>query len=103
MDTYCFSATDIFLGALKGRKNVTLIGQSSSGGSGFAISYDLPHSDLKFRVASMLSFQPNGGLYDTLGIQPDVFTPPALEDFISENDALLARAVQHIQANQTKL
>jgi Peptidase family S41 len=96
MDTACFSATDVFLGAMKGRKNITLLGQPSSGGSGFALMYDLPKAGLKFRVASMLSFQPNGQLYDTLGIQPDVFVLPGLEDFISDSDAVLTQAIQHI-------
>jgi hypothetical protein len=100
MDAKCFSATDIFLGAMKGRKNITLIGEPSSGGSGFALTYDLPNSGLKFKIASMLSFQPNGQLYDTLGIQPDIFVLPKLEDFISSSDAVLVQAVHHIQENQ---
>lgn len=102
MDTKCFSATDIFLGSLKGRKNITLIGQASSGGSGFAVRYDLPNSGLSCQVASMLSFQPSGQLYDTVGIQPDIEMLPGLEDFISESDAVLARAIEHIK-NQTRL
>jgi C-terminal processing protease CtpA/Prc len=97
MDSGCFSATDIFLGSLKGKKNVTLIGQASSGGSGFAVRYDLPNSGLSCQVASMLSFQPNGQLYDTLGIQPDIEILPKLEDFVSENDAVLTKAIEHIK------
>lgn len=99
MDEKCFSATDIFLGAMKGQRNITLMGQPSSGGSGFALVYDLPNSGLKFRAASMLSFQANGQLYDTLGIQPDVVVSPELEDFVSDSDAVLSRALQHIQAH----
>jgi hypothetical protein len=99
MDEKCFSATDIFLGAFKGRENITLVGQPSSGGSGFALVYDLPNSGLKFRVASMLSFQPNGQLYDTLGIQPDVYALPEPQDFISDGDAVLRKATEHIQKN----
>ncbi len=38
MDRYNFSACDIFLGAFKGWKNVTLMGQPSGGGSGCAIT-----------------------------------------------------------------
>jgi C-terminal processing protease CtpA/Prc len=82
---------------MKGRKNITLLGQPSSGGSGFAIPYELPNSGLKFRVASMLSFQPNGQLYDTLGIQPDINVLPELQDFISNSDYQLNQAVKVLQ------
>jgi len=72
MDDRCFSATDIFLGALKGRPGVTLVGRPSGGGSGCAREFTLPRSGLRVRCASMASFTPEGRLYDRHGIAPDV-------------------------------
>ena len=46
MDSVCFSATDIFLGAFKGWRNVTLMGTPSGGGSGCAVSTRLKHSNI---------------------------------------------------------
>jgi len=71
MDRRNFSACDIFLGAFKGWKNVTLMGQPSGGGSGCRESYRLYNSQINIYLSSMASFRPNGKLYDGNGIQPD--------------------------------
>jgi hypothetical protein len=97
MDTWNFSAWDIFLGALKGWKNITLMGQPSGGGSGCRQSYRLCNSQIKIRLSSMASFQPNGRLYDGNGIQPDVFIEPIPTDFIGETDSILQAAIQKLQ------
>jgi len=68
-DAGCFSATDIFLGALKIHPRVTLVGTPSSGGSARSQSFVLPHSQIEVRCASMASFRPNGWLYDGRGIE----------------------------------
>ncbi len=96
MDRYNFSACDIFLGAFKGWKNVTLMGHPSGGGSGCAQYYRLCNSQIQIRLSSMASFQPNGKLYDGNGIQPDVIIEPVPTDFIGETDSLLDAAVHFI-------
>ena len=72
MDDSNFSASDIFLGALKGVPNVSLFGTPSSGGSAYSGSYELHHSGIRVKLARMASFRPNGLLYDGRGIDPDV-------------------------------
>jgi C-terminal processing protease CtpA/Prc len=64
------SATDLLLSSLKGRPSVTLMGTTSSGGSGYALPYRLPGSGLVVQLASMASLRPNGSLYT--GTPPDV-------------------------------
>jgi C-terminal processing protease CtpA/Prc len=93
MDDRCFSATDIFLGALKGLPNVTLAGRPSGGGSGFKQSFTLPRSRIEVRCASMASFAPDGRLYDLHGIEPDASLGPEPAYFLeSGGDAMLAKA-----------
>jgi len=93
MDDRCFSATDIFLGALKGLPNVTLLGRPSGGGSGFAQRFTLPRSGIEVRCASMASFTPEGRLYDLKGIEPDVAIEPQPAYFVEGGeDAMLAKA-----------
>ncbi|MFI5402368.1 MAG: S41 family peptidase [Planctomycetota bacterium] len=93
MDDRCFSATDIFLGALKGLPNVTLVGRASGGGSGFKQSFTLPRSGIEVRCASMASFTPAGQLYDRRGIEPDVALEPAPEYFLEgHRDEVLEKA-----------
>jgi hypothetical protein len=98
MNAKSFSATDIFLGALKGRPNVTLVGAASGGGSAYARKFFLPCTAIEIRCASMASFQPDGKLYDTNGVTPDVVveTPP---DYFIEGgkDVVLARALELLE------
>lgn len=93
MDEGCFSATDIFLGALKGRPNVTLMGTASGGGSGRAQVYPLPESGLRVALSSMASFRPDGRLYDLRGIDPDVVVPATLDDLLGRTDHVLDAAI----------
>ncbi|HZW27066.1 MAG TPA: S41 family peptidase [Trueperaceae bacterium] len=94
MDAGCFSATDVFLSALKGLPNVTLVGEASSGGSARAQVVELPASGLKARFASMASFQASGELFDGRGVQPDVQVTPAPDYFLEGGrDLALERAL----------
>lgn len=97
MDAGCFSATDIFLGALKGWPNVTLMGQSSSGGSGRVMTHSLPNSQVKLRLSSMISYRPTGELYDLAGIPPDVEAAPLATDFLGQSDTMLKAALKHFE------
>ncbi len=93
MDDRCFSATDIFLGALKGLPNVTLVGRASGGGSGFKQPFTLPRSGIEVRCASMASFSPAGLLYDRRGIEPDVAIEVRPDYFLeSGRDEVLEKA-----------
>ena len=101
MNEKCFSATDIFLGAFKGWPNVTLVGQPSGGGSARSEEFQLPISEIEISCASMASFQPNGKLYDTNGIEPDVLVEPTPDYFIrGGSDPFLEKAME-LLANKT--
>jgi hypothetical protein len=97
LDAGCFSATDIFLGAFKGWRNVTLLGSASGGGSGHAIHHTLAHSHLAVRLSAMISYRPDGTLYDGHGIQPDVVLEPIADDFIGKDDSVLEAAVKRLK------
>lgn len=96
MDRWNFSACDIFLGAFKGWKNVTLMGLPSGGGSGCRVKYRLRNSYISIYLSSMASFRPNGRLYDGNGIQPDVLVEPVPTDFIGKTDTVLDAAIHLI-------
>ena len=95
-DSGCFSATDIFLAALKGMPNVTLMGTASSGGSARSISSRVPVVDLRIKLASMASFQPNGKLYDGNGVVPDIQIEPNPDYLVGKADNVLKRAVEKV-------
>ena len=94
LDAACFSATDVFLSALKGLPNVTLVGEPSGGGSALAQIVELPASGLKARFASMASFQASGQLFDGHGVQPDIEVTPEPDYYLEGgSDPVLDHAV----------
>jgi len=94
MDAGCFSATDIFLGALKGVPGVTLVGSASSGGSARSRGHRVEGLNTELRLASMVSYQPSGLLYDGVGIEPDVVVRPTAACLIGRSDVQFERAVE---------
>ena len=97
-DATCFSATDIFLGALKGRPRVTLMGSASAGGSARSQRFTLPGSQIEVRCASMVSYRPDGRLYDGRGVEVDV--PIAIQptDLIEGGtDTVLEAAIERLR------
>ncbi|MEM6802599.1 MAG: S41 family peptidase [Bacteroidota bacterium] len=98
MDAGCFSATDIFLGALNQVKQVTLMGTKSGGGSGRSQSYQLPNSAFQVKLSSMISFQPEGYLYDGRGVEPDIYVKQTkISDILGETDSQLEYAINYLQ------
>ena len=96
-DAGCFSATDIFLGALSGRSNVTLMGGASGGGSARVQGFELPNTSISVRCASMVSYQPNGRLYDGRGVEVDVEVPAAPMDYlVGGSDTVLEAGIEWI-------
>lgn len=99
----CYSATDIFLGAFKGWPRITLIGQPSGGGSARTQSFSLPNSRISIRCASMASFQPDGKLYDTNGVAPDIVVTRPPEYYLEGGgDVVLDKAISVLKATQKK-
>lgn len=105
LDAGCFSATDIFLGAMREIPGVTLVGEPSSGGSGLIVPHVITSPDqsltILLRLSSMLSFQPGGQPYDGVGILPHVAVPTVPSDRLvggtdSALDAALHTAIRAI-------
>jgi hypothetical protein len=101
IDQNSFSATDIFVSAFKGWRNVTLVGTPTGGGSARQIPISLPISRLSTTLASMASFQWNGLLYDGHGTPPDVLVQPEPSYFLSGGrDNVLERAVEILRGTK---
>jgi len=114
MDERCFSAADVCLAALReigrartaaGLPGITLMGQPSAGGSGLAQKVTTADGRLTLRLSSMVSFMPNGQLFDGRGVPPDVLVAPTPTDFVVKNgvspesgDSILDAALQLISA-----
>jgi C-terminal processing protease CtpA/Prc len=99
MNADCFSATDIFLGAFKGWRKVTLMGTASGGGSGRVRRTTLQNSGLVVHLSSMASFRADGKLYEGRGILPDEQVPTAATDLIGATDSVLEAALRRLQGS----
>ncbi len=97
MDEKCFSASDVILSAAKGMTNVVLIGTPSGGGSGAFVVTTLTNSHLSLWLSSMASFQNSGRLFDSRGVEPDIFMEPVPGYFLENGpDPVLEFAIQTI-------
>lgn len=96
-DDGCFSATDIFLGAFAGWRNVTLMGTASGGGSGRTRQYRLQNSGHRVLLSSMASFRPSGARYDGKGVDPDVIADATLEDRLGRSDSVFDAARKRLK------
>lgn len=94
MDRGCFSATDIFTGAMQAIPGVTLVGEATAGGSGRARRYQLPNSGIRLQLSTMASFRPDGTLFEGNGVVPDVAVKSQPTDLIGQTDTALQKALE---------
>lgn len=97
IDERCISASDIFAAAMKALPRVRLVGRPTRGASGMSEGHLLGRW-AELRLSTMVSFMPDGRLFDWHGIAPDkpvVLTP---EDFTGDGpDTALAEAVRMVR------
>ena len=98
MNSGCYSATDIFLSTFKEIEGVTLMGTPSGGGSGRVQPYQLDNSVIKLTLYTIASFQPNGKLYDGVGVHPDIIVQAAnISDVLRQTDSQLDYALTFLK------
>jgi len=100
-DEFCFSATDIFLASFDQLDNVKLMGTTSGGGSGKAEDHILPNSHITVRLSSIISFQPNGKLFEGKGVAPDIYLEPKqYTDIVGSTDSQLDAAIDYLKSHR---
>lgn len=99
MDERCISASDVFLAALKGLPGVTLVGRPSRGASGMSEVSTIGGGLGELKVSTMVSFMPDGRVFDWHGVEPDVAVELTPGDFTQHGpDTALAEAVRVLRA-----
>lgn len=104
-----FSATTLFVGALKGQKNVTLVGEETGGGyygntAWIIPDVTLPNTKLRIRLPKFRLVVDKSREKDGRGVMPDVFALPTTEairrgiDFKAEK----VRELIETRGNETK-
>lgn len=99
-----FSATTLFAGALKGQKNVTIVGEET-GGAAYGNSawmipdVILPHTKVRFRLPKFRLVIDKGIPKDGRGVQPDVPALPTVEAIKKGVDYKVAKVRELIISN----
>ena len=99
-----FSATTLFAGALKGQKNVTLVGEETGGGfygntAWIIPDATLPNTGIRFRLPRFRMVIDKERVKDGQGIMPDVWALPSTEA-IREGIDFKAMKVKELIAQQ---
>ena len=103
---YSFSATTLFAAAVKGQKNVTIVGEETGGGyygnsSGSFLSFTLPNTGItgriplcKFVIEPKINTIPFGR-----GVLPDYEIQPSIKEYLSGYDNEMEYAKLLIKKN----
>lgn len=97
-----FSATTLFAGAIKGQKNVTLVGEETGGGyygnSAWMIpDVTLPNTGVRFRLPKFRLVVDKNRVKDGHGVMPDVLALPTAEAIRKGIDFKAMKASEIIQ------
>ncbi|MBS1948860.1 MAG: peptidase S41 [Bacteroidetes bacterium] len=97
-----FSATTLFAGALKGQKNVTLIGEETGGGyygnnAWMIPDVTLPNTGLRFRLPKFRLVVDKNRKKNGRGVMPDVVALPTTEAIRNGIDFKTEKALEIIQ------
>jgi hypothetical protein len=102
-----FSATTLFVGDLKGQKNITLVGEETGGGyygntAWIIPDVTLPNTGLRFRLPRFRMVVNKDRIKDGRGVMPDVWALPTV-DAIRDGIDFKAMKVKEIIAQQEAL
>jgi hypothetical protein len=102
---YSFSATTLFINAIKGQKNVTVVGETTGGGAyGNSAIYipdiTLPNSKLRVRLPVFRLVMNKDKIKDGNGIIPDVYIPPTVESIKKNIDNKMEKVMELIKSKK---
>jgi C-terminal processing protease CtpA/Prc len=102
-----FSATALFAAAVKGQKNVYLVGEETGGAAYGNTAWmipdaQLPNTGISFRVPKFRLVMNNHGEKDGRGVQPDVFAGPTVQAIREGIDYKLEKVRELILADTSK-
>jgi len=102
-----FSATTLFASALKGQKNVTIVGEETGGAAYGNTAWmipdaRLPNTRMGFRLPKFRLVMDNHGEKNGRGVQPDVFAGPSVRAIHDGIDYKVEKVRELIQADSLK-
>lgn len=93
-----FSATSVLVSTLKGLPNIKIVGVNTDGSSGNSERFELPNSELRGKISTMVSFQKDGKILDGIGTKPDIVIERNLDQIFMREDYQLNQLLELIKA-----
>ncbi|MFB1041054.1 MAG: S41 family peptidase [Polaribacter sp.] len=93
-----FSAASILVSVFKGLPNVKIGGVNTDGSSGNSERFELPNSELRGKISTMVSFQKDGQLLDGIGTKPDIKIERNLDQIFWKEDYQINKIIELIKA-----
>jgi len=102
-----FSATTLFAAAVKGQKNVIIVGEETGGAAYGNTAWmipdaRLPNTKMGFRLPKFRLVMDNHGEKNGRGVQPDVFAGPSVKAIKDGVDYKIEKVRELIEADSSK-
>ena len=94
-----FSAASVLVSVFKDLPNIKIVGVNTDGSSGNSERFELPNSELRGKISTMVSFQKNGKILDGIGTEPDIKIERNLDQIFMKEDYQLNKLLEIIKAN----
>ncbi|OAB79920.1 S41 family peptidase [Cochleicola gelatinilyticus] len=92
-----FSAASVLVSVFKNLPNIKIVGVNTDGSSGNSERFELPSSELRGKISTMVSFQKNGKILDGIGTEPDIKIERSLKQIFLKEDYQLNRLLEIIE------
>jgi C-terminal processing protease CtpA/Prc len=92
-----FSAASVLVSVFKDLPNIKIVGVNTDGSSGNSQRFELPNSELRGKISTMVSFQKNGEILDGIGTEPDIKIERSLEQIFLKEDYQLNELLKKIK------
>ncbi|MGY0408290.1 MAG: S41 family peptidase [Polaribacter sp.] len=92
-----FSAAFVFVSVFKDLPNIKIVGVNTDGSSGNSQRFELPNSELRGKISTMVSYQKNGQILDGIGTKPDIVIKRNLSQIFLKEDYQLNKLIEIIK------
>ncbi|QRM89741.1 peptidase S41 [Lacinutrix sp. WUR7] len=92
-----FSAASVLVSVFKDLPNIKIVGVNTDGSSGNSERFELPNSELRGKISTMVSFQKNGEILDGIGTEPDIKIERSLDQIFLKEDYQLNKLIEIIK------
>jgi C-terminal processing protease CtpA/Prc len=86
-----FSAASVFVAIFKSIPNVKIVGVTTDGSSGNSDRFELPNSQMRIKLSTMVSFQKDGKILDGIGTEPNIQIERDIKQILWKSDTQLEK------------